>query len=328
MSTKAPQNNSDQEIDIFDLSKTIRNFFDRISASIFKSIQFFVRNWIIVLILVVLGFGLGWFLDSNKKTFQNQVIVTPNFGSVDYLYSKIDLIESKIVSGDTVFLKKVVGISNPKALKKIEIKPIADVYKFIEDKEQNFELIKLMAEVGEVKKVLEDNITSKNYTFHTISFVSNKETDDKEIVAPLMQYLNSSEYFNALQKIGYKNLEQQIAKNDTIIAQIDDVLNGFSSTVKNGPKNDKLVYYNENTQLNDLIKTKQTLIVDQGRNRLKLVNYDKAIKEINTTLNINIVKLTNGNFKILLPAVFILLFIFIHLFKKFYNSQLLKSQIK
>ena len=328
MSTKVPQNNSDQEIDIFDLSKTIGNFFDRINALLFRSIQFFIRNWIIVLVLIVLGFGLGWFLDSNKKTFQNEVIVTPNFGSVDYLYSKIDLIESKIVSGDTVFLKKVVGISNPKAIKKIEIKPIADVYKFIEDKEQNFELIKLMAEVGEVKKVLEDNITSKNYTFHTISFVSNKESDDKEIVAPLMQYLNSSEYFNALQKIGYKNLELQIAKNDTIIAQIDDVLNGFSSTVKNGPKNDKLVYYNENTQLNDLIKTKQTLIVDQGRNRLKLVNYDKAIKEINTTLNINIVKLTNGNFKILLPAVFILLFIFIHLFKKFYNSQLLKSQIK
>ncbi|MEG2100186.1 MAG: hypothetical protein RRY99_01620 [Flavobacterium sp.] len=328
MSTKVPQNNSDQEIDIFDLSKTIGNFFNRINALLFRSIQFFIRNWIIILVLIVLGFGLGWFLDSNKKTFQNEVIVTPNFGSVDYLYSKIDLIESKIVSGDTVFLKKVVGISNPKAIKKIEIKPIADVYKFIEDKEQNFELIKLMAEVGEVKKVLEDNITSKNYTFHTISFVSNKEVNDKEIVAPLMQYLNSSQYFSALQKIGYKNLEQQIVKNDTIIAQIDDVLNGFSNTVKNGPKNDKLVYYNENTQLNDLIKTKQTLIVDQGRNRLKLVNYDKAIKEINTTLNINIVKLTNGNFKILLPLIFIFLFVFMYLFKKFYNSQLLKSQIK
>ena len=328
MSTKVPQNNSDQEIDIFDLSKTIGNFFDRINALLFRSIQFFIRNWIIILVLIVLGFGLGWFLDSNKKTFQNEVIVTPNFGSVDYLYSKIDLIESKIVSGDTVFLKKVVGISNPKAIKKIEIKPIADVYKFIEDKEQNFELIKLMAEVGEVKKVLEDNITSKNYTFHTISFVSNKEVNDKEIVAPLIQYLNSSQYFSALQKIGYKNLEQQIVKNDTIIAQIDDVLNGFSNTVKNGPKNDKLVYYNENTQLNDLIKTKQTLIVDQGRNRLKLVNYDKAIKEINTTLNINIVKLTNGNFKILLPLIFIFFFLFMYLFKKFYNSQLLKSQIK
>lgn len=328
MSTKVPQDNSNQEIDIFQLSKSIGSFFDRINAMIFRSIHFFVRNWIIVLILVVLGFGLGWFLDSNKKTFENQVIVTPNFGSVDYLYSKVDLIESKIIAGDAVFLKNEVGIQNPESIKKIEIKPIADVYKFIEDKEQNFELIKLMAEVGEVKKVLEDNVTSKNYTFHSISFVTNKITDEKDIVEPLLKYLNSSEYFSVLQKIGYKNLEQQIIQNDTIIAQIDQVLNGFSSTVKNAPKNDKLVYYNENTQLNDIIKTKQYLIIDQGKNRLKLINYDKTIKKINSTLNINSIKVTNGNFKFILPILFLFLFVLIHLFLKFYRSQLLKAQVK
>lgn len=328
MSTKVPQDNSEQEIDIFQLSKTIGGFFDRINTMIFRSIHFFVRNWIIVLVLIVLGFGLGCFLDSNKKTFENQVIVTPNFGSVDYLYSKINLIESKIKAGDTLFLKNEVGIQNPESIKKIEIKPIADVYKFIEDKEQNFELIKLMAEVGEVKKVLEDNVTSKNYTFHSISFVTDKITNEKDIVEPLLKYLNSSEYFKALQKIGYKNLEQQIIQNDTIIAQIDQVLNGFSSTVKNGSKNDKLVYYNENTQLNDIIKTKQYLIIDQGKYRLKLVNYDKTIKEINSTLNINSNKVTNGNFKIILPLFFLFLFVLIHLFIKFYRSQLLKAQVK
>ncbi|KRD11359.1 hypothetical protein ASE21_06525 [Flavobacterium sp. Root901] len=328
MSTNVPQHNTDQEIDIFQLSKSIGNFFDRINAVIFRSIQFFIRNWIIVLILIILGFGLGWYLDSSKKSFQNQVIVTPNFGSVDYLYSKIDLIESKIASGDTLFLKNVVGIRHPKTIKKIQIKPIADVYKFIEDKEQNFELIKLMSEVGEVNKVLEDNVTSKNYTFHTISFVSNTATEEKDIVEPLLKYLNSSGYFNALQKIGYKNMEQQIVQNDTIISQIDQVLNGFSNTVKNSVKNDKLVYYNENTQLNDLIKTKQYLIVDQGKNRLKLMNYDKAIKEINATLNINNTKITNGNFKLLLPLFFLFVFVLVHLFKKFYRRQHLKSQVK
>lgn len=328
MSTQVPPDNTDQEIDIFQLSKSIGSFFDRINALIFRSIQFFIRNWIIVAILVILGFGLGWYLDTSKKSFQNQVIVTPNFGSVDYLYTKIDLIESKIISGDTLFLKNVVGIKHPKTIKKIEIKPIADVYKFIEDKEQNFELIKLMAEVGEVNKVLEDNVTSKNYTFHTISFVSNAVTNEKDIVEPLLKYLNNSAYFDALQKIGYKNLEQQIVQNDTIISQIDQVLNGFSNTVKNGSKNDKLVYYNENTQLNDIIKTKQYLITDQGKNRLKLMNYDKTIKEINAALNINNTKITNGNFKLMFPLFLILAFVLIHLFQKFYRKQLLKSQVK
>lgn len=325
MSTKLPQDTNDQEIDIFQLSRSIGRFFDRVNASIFRSIQFFVRNWIVVLTLVIIGFGLGWYLDSSKKTFQNQVIVTPNFESVDYLYAKIDLIEAKILSGDTVFLKNVVGISHPQTIKKIEIKPVADVYKFIADKEQNFELIKLMAEVGEVKKVLEDNITSKNYTFHTISFVSNKAVNEKEVVEPLLKYLNNSAYFNAVQKIGFKNMELQIAQNDTIIAQIDKVLSGFTNSVNNVAKNDKLVYYNENLQLNDILKTKQNLIFDQGKNRIKLESLDKTIKEINATININDNRLLNGSFKFLLPIFFLFLLVLIHLFRKFYNKQLLKS---
>src|SRR5215207_8007623 len=146
MSTKVPQNNADQEIDIFQLSRSISSIFDRVSRSVFRAIQFFIRNWITMLILVVLGAVLGVYLDSNKKSYNNQIVVTPNFESVDYLYAKIDLIQSKIAAGDLDFLRNIVGITDPKTIRKIEIKPVADVYKFIEDKEQNFELIKLMAE--------------------------------------------------------------------------------------------------------------------------------------------------------------------------------------
>ena len=322
MSTKVPQNSSDQEIDIFQLSRSIGGFFDRINRSVFRAIQFFIRNWIAVLILVVLGAVLGFYLDSNKKSYNNQIVVTPNFESVDYLYVKIDLIQSKIAAGDLDFLRSTVGIADPKAIRKIEIKPIADVYKFIEDKEQNFELIKLMADVGEVKKVLEDNVTSKNYTYHTISLLSSGLVNEKEVVEPLLKYLNNSAYFTSIQKIGYKNLELEIAQNDTIIKQIDEVLNGLSSTAKNSSKNEKLVYYSENLQLNDIIKTKQKLVTEQGKNRFRLISFDKTIKEITTTLNINENKTVSGNFKIWLPILFIFLFVFVSLFRKFYRKQL------
>ncbi|PUU67665.1 hypothetical protein DBB36_22760, partial [Flavobacterium sp. WLB] len=158
MSTKVPQNNTDHEIDLFLISKSIGRFFDRINTAIFRSIQFLIRNWIIVVTLLLFGFGLGWYFDSSKKSFQNEIVVSPNFGSVDYLYSKIDLIDSKINAGDTIFLKNVVGISHPKAIKKIEIKPISDAFKFVEDREQNFELIKLMADEGDINKILIDNV--------------------------------------------------------------------------------------------------------------------------------------------------------------------------
>ncbi|MDR7369797.1 hypothetical protein [Flavobacterium aquidurense] len=321
MSTKVPQNTTDQEVDLAQISKAIGRFFDRINTSIFRLIHFFVQNWILALGIILFGICLGWYLDTAKKLYNNEIIVTPNFGSVDYLYSKIDLIEAKIISGDTVFLKDVVGISHPKTIKKIEIKPISDAFGFVEDKELNFELIKLMAEDGDVNKVLADNVTSKNYPHHNISFITNKLVDEKTVIEPLFNYLNSSDYFKGVQKTVIKNLQQQISQNDTIIVQIDNVLNGFSNTVKNTNKNDKLVYYNENTQLNDIIKTKQFLVNEQGKNRLQLLTSDQIIKEVNSSLNIKNTQSINGKLKFILPVLFILLFVFIKFFNSFYKKQ-------
>jgi hypothetical protein len=318
---------SDSEIDIFQITSKLKKGFEKLNTLFFHCIQFFVNQWKVVLALLIIGFGLGLFLDKNNKLYTNEITVIPNFGSVDYLYAKINLIQSKINAGDIVFLQNEIGLSQPEDLIKIEIKPIADVYKFIEDKERNFELIKLMAEVGEVKKVLEDNITSKNYTYHTIAVVTNGTTNEKKLITPLLNYLNQSEYFTAMQKVGLANLKQDIAQNDTIIQQINGVLNGFSANVKSALKNDKLMYYNENTQLNDVIKTKQELLYIQGLNRLKLINFQNTIKEITFTLNSDTSKAVNGVMKFVLPIVLVLFFVFIHLFIRFYQKQLAKSKV-
>ncbi len=323
MSTKVPQNIEDQEIDLVQISKKISNFLDRVNSSIFRSIQFFLRNWIIVLVLIVTGFAIGWYLDTIRKSYSNQIIVEPNFESVDYLYSKIDLMQSKVISNDTAFLKTVVGIKKPKLIKKIQIRPIVEAYKFVENKERNFQLLELMAENGDINKILVDTLTSKNYRYHTISFITSEGGNDKEFAVPILDFLNNSEYFNTIQQIEFKNLQTSIVQNDSIVKQINTVLSNFSSVTKGAQKNDKLVYYNENTQLNDLIKTKQALIEEQGRNRLKLISYNKTIKEISSTINVESKKSLNSKLKFYLPILFILLFMLLNSFKAFYRKQLL-----
>ena len=220
MSTKVPQNNEDQEIDLVVISKKISNFFNGINTSIFRAIQFFIRNWIIVLILILAGFGFGWFLDKTQKSYKHEIIVAPNFGSTDYVYSKINLINSKIKEGDTLFLKNTVGILQPKNLKIIEVKPVADVYNFIKNKPENFELIKLMAEDGDIKKVLEDNMTSKNYTYQTIILSTNKKISEDNLIKPLLNYLNTTDYYSKIQKEVYKNVESKMKQNDSIIKPV------------------------------------------------------------------------------------------------------------
>ena len=324
MSTKVPQNKEDQEIDLLQIPQKISDFFGSVSTSIFKGIQFFVRNKVLVLALILVGFGMGWYLETNKKAYNSEIIVIPNFDSVDYLYAKIDLLQSKIVSEDTIFFKDVVGIKEPKNLTFIKIKSITDVYNFIKNKPENYELIKLLAEDGDVNKVIEDNKTSKNYKYQKIIVTTNKKADEEKIIKPLMAYLNESNYYKKMQKVVYNNTNLKIRQNDSIIKQIDAILSNFSNASKYSNKSDKLMYNNENSQINDLLKTKDFLLLEQGTKKIELIGYDKIIKESSVTLNVELAKFKDYSLKFSLPIFFIFLFIFLKGFNSFYKKQINK----
>lgn len=324
MSSESQLNNDNQEIDLSQISKKIGGFFESIAASIFRGILFIKRNLIVIGILFVLGAVWGFYLDKNSKSYDNQIIVLPNFGANDYLYDKINLINSKVLDGDTLFLKNIVGIKNPKKFGKIEIKPIIDVFKFIENKEENFELIKLMSEDGDIKKVMADKVTSKNYKFHEISYSTSETTSKEKTSDPILNYLNDSNYYKQIQKETVNNYKIKTVKNDSILNQIDRVLNSFSSKRS---ANEKLIYYNENTQLNDIIKTKTDLVNEQGYIRVELLNLDRIIKDCSSTLNSKNTESVNGKLKLLLPFLFVMLFILAGFIKSFYKRQLAKSKL-
>jgi hypothetical protein len=320
------QNNDDQEIDLSQISKKIGNFFENISISIFRGILFFKRNIIWVGILFGVGVGIGFYLDKTTKVYDNEIILSPNFGSNDYLYSKVDLLKSKIKDRDTLFLKSI-GLKNTQKLVDIELEPIVDVYKFIDNKATNFELIKLMAEDGEINKIFKDNMTSKNYPFHLLKLTTIKALPADDIVNPLLNYINDSEYFKLNQKGYLNNIKIKMAENDSIITQINGVLKKIINN-NGSSKSNSLVYYNDNMQLNDIIKTKDALVTEQGTHRLELINFDKILKDISIVTNVKNTKGANGKMKYILPTILLMLFIFIKSFISFYKKQLAKSKVK
>lgn len=321
MSTKVPQNNTDQEVDLVLISKKISNFFERINASIFRSIQFFMRNWLIVLILIVTGFGLGMFLDKTQKTYNNQIIVTPNFGSVDYLYAKVELIQSKIITDDQSFFNKI-GLPETSRISNIKIEPIVDVFKFVNNNEQNLEVLKLMTANGDLKSIIKETTTSKNYPFYIITFSTKYLSKDENTVKTLLSYFNASDYYAEVQKVSVDNIKQKIKANDQILLQIDNILNKFSSSESLGAvKNDKLVYYNENVQLNDILKTKEGLVRENGNLKVDLITSSKIIKESSVVTNIENSQSIKGKMRLILPFLFVLAFISIVFIKSFYNKQ-------
>ena len=180
-------NSQEQEIDLGQVFKKLGSIFQSFIDSIFDLIVFVKRNFIVLIILFIVGAGLGYYLDKTDKAYNHSIIVTPNFGSNDYLYGKISLLNAKIKEDDTLFLSAV-GLKKADNLKEIEIKPVVDVYKFINNKPENFELIKLMAEDGDIKEIIENDITSKNYPFHIISFKTKDKTTNEITVNPILSF--------------------------------------------------------------------------------------------------------------------------------------------
>lgn len=321
MSTNSPKGVDDQEIDLSALSRGIGRGVDRLNAFIFDCIQFVVKNIIVFVILLVVGVALGIYLDRTQKTYEHEVIVSPNFGAADYLYSKIDLIDSKLKENDTVFLSSI-GLGKRSKLMSIKIEPIIDVYRFVNGEKNNFEMLKLMSEDGDIKKVLEDKATSKNYQYHLISYSTRSITTKERTLQPIMDFLNNSDFFTKIQREYVGNVKMKMAANDTTIVQINRLLSELARTKSGGASNS--VYINENTQLNDVIKTKDELVRDQGHHRIELVSLDKIIKDRSSVLNIENNRSVNGKMKIVLPILFFGIFVMYKLFRNFYRKQSLK----
>ena len=324
------KNTDNQEIDLTMISNKINGFFSGIGSLIYRSIQFFKRNLLTTVILFVSGVGLGIYMDSNNNTYDSIIIVRPNFGSTEYLYNKIDLLSSKIENRDTVFLKSI-GIKDPKSMKGILIEPIIDIYNLVNYNEKNvavttnilnFELLKLLAESGDVNKVIKDKVTSRNYYWHTIYIVSNGFATNENNIKPILDYLNNNSYFDALKKVNLQNVKENIRKSEEMIFQIDEVLEKLA-TAKD-QKADKLVFYNENTDLNGVLKTKQELVSKIGLQKEDLINFESVIKNYSSILNVKNTESVNGKLKFVLPLFFIFGFVFIRLFSKFYKRQALK----
>lgn len=316
MST-TPNNVSDnQEIDLSQISKKIGQGFQNIGTLIFSCIQFFLKNALIIVLLFIAGISLGYLLDNSQKSYDHEIIVIPNFGSTDYLYGKIELINSKIKQGDTAYLKDL-GLKYPKNISKIEIEPIIDPYNFVRDREQNFELLKLMAEDGSMEKVLKDKVTSRNYTYHSITFSTRGKATSANTIQPLLNSFNDSEYFKLIQKNIVENVKVKMDYNEQTLNQINAVLNSFANEASKGLSNSNLVYYNENTQLDEVLKTKYNLVSEQGNRRIELVNYQKVIKEVSVIANME----KGSRNKLIFPVLLIFVFIAGKIFFNFYKNQ-------
>lgn len=306
----------EQEIDLKQIGKSISDAFQNVINKFFDLLFFIQKKIIIVAILFILGVGLGIYLDE-EPNYTTDVVVIPNFGSNEYLYDKVNLISLKLKEKDHAFFKSI-GISNIKDFNSIEITPINGIYNFInsESQKENFEFIKLMAEDGDIEKIIQDNVTSKNYYLHGINIKTTIAYQKKDLIDPLLKYLQQTDYFKNLQKVYQNNLVEKVAANKLLITQIDQIILNLTQNKVGGG-----VTVSENTGLSELIQKKDELTYENQRLAIHNLEYDKIVKDQNISLNQMNTKGVNNKMKLILPFIFILLYLLGYSFSQAYKQQ-------
>ena len=308
-------NSQDQEIDLRQIGNGIKNFFKGIVNNIFDLIFFVKKKIIIIGILFVIGVALAYMVDS--KTYNHEISVIPNFGSNEYLYKKIEQIDTKLREEDDSFFKEL-GIKNPKDVVGIEIEAYPAIYNFVNNKEQgnNFELIKLMAEDGDIDKIMQGEITSKNYYHHKISIKTKGKLKKEEFITPVLNYLNANPYFEIQQKVYQKNLADKIALNDSLVKQIDNLIVLLSSNNSSGT-----ISISEKNSIPELVEKKDRLVSEKHYLLTNVNIFDKIIKEESSIINIRDYKPLLLNSKILFPLILILMYLILYSLLNTYKNQ-------
>ena len=273
-------NNQDQEIDLGQLTNSIKKAYQGVIDSFFDFVFFLKKKLIILGVLFILGVVLGYLSDKTSKKYVSEIIVAPNLGGSDYLYARIDLLASKLKENDSAFFKSI-GINNIESMSNITVEPVIDIYTFVNNNTaiagnaqntQNFELVKLLAENEDINTVIKDEKTSKNYPYHKIIINSSLKISSKDMIQPLLNYLNSDPYFNTILKVTKENIQIKMKKNEEQLVQVDEIITQISKNLGKDKSNSNLVYNNENNEINGLFTLKNGLLSEIGSQKVQLIN--------------------------------------------------------
>lgn len=293
-------NSNANNLGYIDMFEPFKRFFKRF---LYQLIRFIKKYFWVLIGLFILGAVLGFLQMKYEKNFESSLIVTPNFKSNEYLYDKINVLDSKLKLKDVQFIKQL-KLQHPEVITEIKIEPIVDIYSFVEYRDDKFKMVELMAEDSNVNKVIEDPNTSTFYDYHKIILKSKGEISQADFQA-IMTYLNDSEYYNKRKVLYTENVTKEIEQHKTSIELINQLLANSNVSTNNN------VLVQNNNQLGDVIRYKSNLLISIQNLSLDLENFSSVVKLIAKNDNYSPKASLLDNKMIVYPFVLVILFMLI-----------------
>ncbi|MFY8187342.1 MAG: hypothetical protein ACOVLC_05225 [Flavobacterium sp.] len=298
------------EIDLAEIPKKMVGFLKMLNNKINGMLFFLMKKAKIIVPLFIIGFGIGAYLDSKPTAYKHEVIVYPNFESIDYLNSKIEFINSKIKLRDTLFLKSL-KIDKKLKLSSIKVIPITDPFLMVDEKKEYLDLVKLLVDGSDMDKFLTSEMVVRKFKSQKIEFVTGEIIKDQDkVIENIIDYLNDNEHFENIRKQEVANIQNSIKEYDLMNQQANEVLKSINNRNSETQKNDNISINNEYISYNDVLRVKEEMLENRNKLALDLVAFDKTIKDIQTSKNLIHQKFLKGLSKFVFAFLFVFLYIF------------------
>ncbi|MAW96007.1 MULTISPECIES: hypothetical protein [unclassified Leeuwenhoekiella] len=212
-----------QDVDLLDVFKWLKQLWVNLWINIYRFFLFLIRNALIVVVLLVLGFGIGYGLSSLLKSkYKAELIIKPNLNTTSYLYQKTEELDSRLV------FKNSDGSLT--AIDAIEIEPVKDITDLLENlSEIPTAIIPDVTDYRETEsEFYKKTLFTPGYAFHRIEIVAKDTTDPRD----LLRSMEASTFLQQKLQAARLSLNTQITENQFSINQIDSLLLNLNNQLK------------------------------------------------------------------------------------------------
>ena len=309
------QNNSD-EINLSIVFDKIKELNTKLSIGIYKSIQFVLKHWWKLLLLIVIGYGIGYYLEQNNEVNKESiVIVQNNFKSSNYVYDAVEQLNRKIKDKDSAFLKNAGLYRNDKQyITSVEITPIVSMQELARNNDYNGKSMGSFLEKANAEDdLLASEVFRDDYKYHKL-YITTLEEGSREDIKNVLIYVNSNEIFSEIREIIVSETRVRINYYKETIEQINSILEANGVVDVNKESSDQVIVSkgNDYTDFYQIISAKNNAVTQVAKLESDMVKFDNIVTVINKPALLEM-KGFLDNKKLLYAFLFVFAFVFFHI---------------
>lgn len=309
------------EVDLNEVSAKSKQLVGRFKMNLLKQFVFIKKNIIILSMLLVLGYVGGLFLDIKPKFYNQEIVVVPNFNSYDYLYAKIAELNARIENSELEYLESI-GIEDSKNILEISVKAISDPFKLVEFKKDNFEMLKLMSENGNLANIVKEDLTARHYKFHTISILTKKPIKNHDIINSILNTLNDDAFFESQKILETKNTQYRLRELDSMNVKASKILDNLGEKSSDLSSKEQFLVMKEGMDVSQIMIIKDNFVKERNTLLIQSKLFDKIVKETIVSQNVRGKEWLFRRGRYILPLILIILFVIFKRSRKYYQENI------